>query len=101
MFNLVRGGDSPTERLLYSKVEAAKLLSISVRSLEYLIAAGMIRVVRKGRRVLLPRSEILRLGHLDHPFPFHSARKRRIHAVRANLQISARGGGYENSQAQE
>jgi hypothetical protein len=50
MFNLARGCDSPTERLLYSKVEAAKLLSISVRSLEYLIASAGIKESLRSQR---------------------------------------------------
>jgi len=51
------------ERELHPKREAAFLLGdISVRKLEYMIAAKEIRVKRIGKRVLIPRSEIERLA---------------------------------------
>lgn len=40
-------------RILYSKREAANLLSISLRTLENLIAEKQLSVCRIGRRVLL------------------------------------------------
>ncbi len=43
----------PVTKLLYSKKDAAYLLSISVRKLEYLIAKGVIKVKRIGTRVLI------------------------------------------------
>lgn len=69
----------PLERLLYSKEAAAALLSLSLRSLNYAIAAGLIRTVRKGRRVLIHRSEIARFGRLNHPYRLRPPRNRRLH----------------------
>lgn len=41
------------EKMLYSRDEAARALSISVRKLEQLIQSSQLRVVRIGRRVLI------------------------------------------------
>lgn len=46
------------DTLLLSKLDAAKILGISIRSLENLIAQGTISVRRIGRRVLITRSEL-------------------------------------------
>jgi hypothetical protein len=50
--------DAP--RLLCARKQAACLLSISVRSLDYLIADGFINVQRSGKRVLIPHAELVR-----------------------------------------
>jgi hypothetical protein len=47
-------------RLLYDRPEAAFQLSMSVRSLDYAIAAKKIGTRRKGGRVLIPHSELVR-----------------------------------------
>jgi excisionase family DNA binding protein len=44
------------------KKSAAKLLGISVRKLDYLIIAGELRVVRIGRRVLLPYRKLVQFA---------------------------------------
>ena len=44
--------------LLLDKKSAAKLLGISVRMLEYLIAQGKVCVRRIGRRVLIPHQSL-------------------------------------------
>lgn len=44
------------DTLLLSKYEAARLLGLSVRSLEHLISRKEIPTRRIGRRVLIPRS---------------------------------------------
>lgn len=41
--------------LLISRREAASLLGLSLRTLDYLVAQREIRVRRVGRRVLVPR----------------------------------------------
>ncbi len=46
--------------ILYSRAQAATMLSISLRSLAYLIARGHIEVCRVGRRVLVHQKEIER-----------------------------------------
>jgi excisionase family DNA binding protein len=57
----------PSAKLLYSRVEAAAALSLSVSSLDVMIGRGMIRARRQGRRVLIPRTEIERVSHRDIP----------------------------------
>ena len=49
-------------KLLYSRKEAARLLSLSIRSLDYLIESIQIAVVRIGRRVFIRHQELLRLS---------------------------------------
>jgi excisionase family DNA binding protein len=43
-----------TTALLYSKKEAAGMLSIGLRTLDSLVQHGQIRVLRVGKRVLIP-----------------------------------------------
>ncbi len=52
-------------RILYGKKDAAKLLSISIRKLEYLIRKGEIVVRRVDRRVLVSYEELLRFARQD------------------------------------
>jgi excisionase family DNA binding protein len=54
------------EKLLYTRADAACMLSISERSLDYLIASKEINTRRVGRRVLIPRSELLRFARGNH-----------------------------------
>jgi hypothetical protein len=56
-------------RLLYSRREAAYQLSISVRSLDYLIATREIAVRRNGKRILVPHGELVRYARADHYQP--------------------------------
>jgi hypothetical protein len=53
-------------RLLYSRKEAAYQLSISTRSLDYLIATREIAVRRNGKRILIPHGELVRYARADH-----------------------------------
>lgn len=53
------------QKLLYTRKEAAELLSISVGSLQILISRGDIRIRRFGNRHLIPREELERLAHKD------------------------------------
>jgi excisionase family DNA binding protein len=57
------------DRLLYDRKSAAKMLSISLRSLAYLLSRGEIRFRRVGSRTLIPRSELLRFARGHHPAP--------------------------------
>jgi hypothetical protein len=52
----------PAARLLYSRQAAADQLSISVRSLDYLITNRKITVRHIGSRVLIPHDELVRLA---------------------------------------
>jgi excisionase family DNA binding protein len=55
------------EKLLLSREAAAALLSISRRSLDYLIANKAISVRRIGSRVLIPVKDLQRFASADHP----------------------------------
>jgi hypothetical protein len=47
---------------LYDRKEAARQISISVRSLDYLIAGKQISIRRIGSRILIPHAELVRLA---------------------------------------
>ena len=58
---------TPTERLLVGRIEAAEMLSISPRALDYLVANKRLATRRIGSRVLIPVSELRRFSRDDHP----------------------------------
>jgi excisionase family DNA binding protein len=60
------------EKIQIGRQEAAAVLSISQRALDYLVANKQLQVRRIGSRVLIPRSELLRLARVDHPEPIAS-----------------------------
>lgn len=53
------------DRLLHSREETATLLSVSVSTVDVMIARGLLRARRQGRRVLVPRAEIERAAKRD------------------------------------
>lgn len=53
-------------RLLYDRKEAARQLSISVRSLDYLIAGGQMETRRIGKKVLIPHVALSRFAQANH-----------------------------------
>jgi excisionase family DNA binding protein len=55
-----------TGKVLYTKREAAQLLSISLRSLDYLIFSRQLPTRRIGRRVLVHRDSIEGFAKRDH-----------------------------------
>jgi len=57
------------DRLLVSKREAASLLSVSVRTIENLIAAKRLVARKLGRRTLIPRSALEQFIRRDTPSP--------------------------------
>ena len=59
-------------RVLLSKKEAASMLSISVRALDYLIQRREIKIRRIGRRVLVPQKELEQFTRHDHVGPVNS-----------------------------
>jgi excisionase family DNA binding protein len=61
--------ESNLERFLYPKREAAYLLGISPRAVDYLIADRRLKVVRIGKRTLIPREELRRFARADQPDP--------------------------------
>jgi excisionase family DNA binding protein len=52
----------PFEKFFYGRKEAACALSISVRSIDYLIADHKLRTRRMRRRVLIPAEDVRRLA---------------------------------------
>lgn len=63
-------------RLLYDRESAALQLSISIRSIDYYIAAGELKTRRKGRKVLIPHAELVRFAASDHWEPVDSYKKK-------------------------
>jgi hypothetical protein len=53
-------------RLLYDRKEAARQLSISVRSLDYLIAGKQLDTRRIGKKVLVTHASLLRYASANH-----------------------------------
>jgi excisionase family DNA binding protein len=64
-------------RLLYDRKEAARQLSISVRSLDYLISDNRLRGKRVGGRVLVSADELRRFAQSDQPAPVVSQANRK------------------------
>lgn len=56
-------------KLLIGRQEAATLLSISQRALDYLVANKQLQTRRIGTRVLIPLTELQRFARADHPMP--------------------------------
>lgn len=50
------------EQLLRSRRDAARILGVSVRSVDTLLAGGWIRGVKIFRRTMIPHSELVRLS---------------------------------------
>lgn len=63
----------PVEKFLYDRKSAAAALSISVRSLDYLLANKALRTRRIGRKVLIPAGELRRFAQADHFSPVATA----------------------------
>jgi excisionase family DNA binding protein len=55
------------DKLLVSREEAAQLLSISQRGLDYLVASKRLPTRRIGGRVLIPVAELRKYARCDHP----------------------------------
>ena len=53
-------------RILYDRKSAALMLSISIRSLDYLIAGKLLTTRRIGKKVLIPHGELVRFSRADH-----------------------------------
>ena len=56
----------PSEKLLFSRLEAAEILSFSVSTLDVAVSRGMLRARRMGRRVMFEKREIERFSRADH-----------------------------------
>jgi excisionase family DNA binding protein len=55
------------EKLLYSRRDAASALSLSVRSIDYLICTGRIPTRRVGGKILIHVTDVRRFAKTDHP----------------------------------
>lgn len=59
----------PDAKLLVRREDAAAMLSISVRGVDYLIAARRLSTRRIGTRVLIPIEAVRKFARGDHPEP--------------------------------
>ncbi len=59
--------DHNVEKLLYSRRDAAEALSLSIRSVDYLITTGRLSTRRVGSKILIPVGAIRRFAREDHP----------------------------------
>src|ERR1700738_4606082 len=59
--------DRPVEKLLYSRRDTAEALSLSIRSIDYLITTGRLTARRVGGKILIPASAVRRFAREDHP----------------------------------
>jgi hypothetical protein len=67
LFDLHASADTtPVPKILYSRKESAYALSISIRSLDLVLAANEMKFRRIGRKVLIPATEIERYARRDH-----------------------------------
>jgi hypothetical protein len=58
---------TPDAKVLVSRKAAAAMLSISIRGVDYMIAAKRLSTRRIANRVLIPVDEIRRFARSDHP----------------------------------
>ena len=58
---------APSAKILVSREEAAQLLSISVRGIDYLLATRRLPFRKIGGRVLIPVAELRKYAQGDHP----------------------------------
>jgi len=58
-----------TERLLYPRKDAAFQLGVSVRTLDYLVAAKQLETRRVGKKVLIPRGSLVKFAGANHYGP--------------------------------
>jgi excisionase family DNA binding protein len=60
------GLGQPQFKLMYSKKEAAAILSLSVRTIENLVANKELTVRRVGKRVLIPYQSLVQFSKGNH-----------------------------------
>ena len=58
---------APDAKILVGREEAAQLLSISVRGIDYLLANRRLPFRKLGGRILIPVPELRKYAHSDHP----------------------------------
>lgn len=67
LFLCMKNAPEITQALLLSRLDAARALGISLRSLAYLVADKRLPTRRIGRRVLIPAAAVRRYALADHP----------------------------------
>lgn len=72
-------------RLLYDRKEAARQLSISVRGLDYIIAAKELDTRRIGRKVLVTHASLVRYASGNH----YTVKGPKLNWVRRNVRRTA------------
>jgi hypothetical protein len=72
-------------RLLYDRKEAARQLSISVRGLDYIIAAKELDTRRIGRKVLVTHASLVRYASGNH----YRVKRPNLNRVRRNVRRAA------------
>lgn len=73
-----------SDRILYSRRDAAEELSLSEASIDLLIRTKKILIRKQGRRVLIPRAELEKWKRQDNPTiwpPKHNGKTTRKLAV--------------------
>ena len=90
----------PEDKLLLSRQEAADLLSISQRALDYLIAHRVLCARRIGSRVLIPVRDLERFARADHPdklagFSGLSKRRKQVRRVAELGRVAEHGEGND------
>lgn len=63
-----RNNSHPVEPLLYDRKTTAKLLSISIRSVDYMVQTRKLAHRRIGSRVLIPASQVRRIADNRCPY---------------------------------
>jgi hypothetical protein len=58
-----------TPRLLFSRRSAAEALDISVRMVDYAIAAGLLETRRFNNRILIPADSVAKFAAADRVIP--------------------------------
>lgn len=74
-----------SDRVMYSRKEAAEYIGVAVSTLDVAIGRGLMRARRIGRRVLVHQSELDRFVRADHLEVW----PKRIHRKGENSQIAA------------
>src|ERR1700756_2647168 len=80
--------DRSVEKLLYSRRDTAEALSLSIRSIDYLIPPGRLPARRVGGKILIPASAVRRFAREDHPDSVRSSRpSSSVHAENGQLPV--------------
>ena len=67
VFDIMAAADNrEVPKLLYSRKDAAFALSISIRSLDYLVAAKQLPFRKVGKKILIPHASLVKFSRADH-----------------------------------